>query len=148
MFLLSGDVLLNLGVAGETSSRDWYRTQNPSLCKLSVVAIGMAEIAIHVRFANSPSRRRNWLSALHAVVARQTAFAGDPLAIDAKVASHWVTLELESLETSDAQGNPQRLDSNHRMVIATAQAHGLEFVDTDKPWHSDVRALQVRVCSL
>lgn len=146
MYLLSADTLLQLADEESNSVKDWVTAQTASACRLSVVAIGMAQFTIETELKGV--LRQKWLRALNDCVARLRLFSGDALGVDAGVVEEWVKLQQEDLHGVGEDGSLEPLDIDMRLVIATAAHHGLIFADPKHHFHAELRAIGVQVHSL
>ena len=145
MFLLPVDTLLGAIQEGDPI-KAWVDAQPPTQLWLSVVAIGMAQIAIETQLTGS--ERELWLRKLNDWLARLKLFAGEPLIIDSAIVDRWVKLQQDTLEVEGGSGRLEPLDVDARLVIATAAQHGLTLVEPKKAYHAQLQRLGIQVHSL
>jgi hypothetical protein len=146
MYLITGATLLRLAESNSNPVKSWVSGQPASACRLSVVAIGMAQFSIETQLTGV--QRQAWLRAVNDCVARLKLFSGEALAVDDGVVDDWVKLQQEDLNVVGDNGALEPLDIDMRLVIATAVHHGLIIADPSQHFHDELRAIGVQVHSL
>lgn len=145
-YLLGANTLNDLLIKGSAAGQ-WLATVNPADCSLSVVAVAIARST--VRNARLPEFRRVLAAnTLEQSLQRIINLAGEPLAVDDKVAQVWSQLRLQSGLEYERDGKRHVVGQDTRLIIATASSYGLTLVEPREHYHDMLGALGIAVHSL
>ena len=136
------DMLLALSAAGR-----WLDTVSAADCALSVIAVEIARSAVR----NAPLsvfERQRAATTLEQGLQRIVNVAGEPLAVDEKVAEVWGRLRLQPLLMYQRGGNTWPIGQDTRLVLATASCYGLTLVEPHELYHAELQRLGLEVHSL
>ena len=136
------DMLLAHCAAGR-----WLGKTNAADCSLSVIAVAIARSA--VRNAPLPEfDRQRAANTLEQSLQRIVNVAGEPLAVDDKVAQVWSQLRLHPNLEYERDGKVWTAGQDTRLVIATASSYGLTLVEPRELYHGELVRLGIQVQSL
>lgn len=147
-YLLGADALLELCAAGDTPTSIWSRTVRLAECRLSVVAVGIAQEVIQHELATDLARQRGWTRSLRARLAEIERLGVPRLPVTQEIVEAWVSLRRHPLSALDAHGHQIGASQDTRLVIATASCHGLTLVEPAQPYHATLHELGIPVQSL
>ena len=147
-YLLGADALLELCAAGDTPTSIWARSIRLADCRLSVVAVGIAQEVIQHELATDLARQRGWTRSLRARLAEIERLGVPRLHVTEEVVETWIALRRHPLAALDAQGNKIGASQDTRLVIATASCHGLTLAEPAQPYHATLQELGIQVQSL
>jgi len=145
-YLLGANTLNDMLVKGTAAGR-WLAGANPLECSLSVVAVEIARSTVR-NSGLSEMRRRRAASTLEASLQRIINQAGEPLAVDDKVAQVWSQLRLQPGLLFERKGRQLPIGQDTRMVLATASSYGLTLVEPRELYHAALAPLGITVHSL
>lgn len=145
-YLLGANTLTDMLLAHCAAGR-WLGKTNAADCSLSVIAVAIARSA--VRNAPLPEfDRQRAANTLEQSLQRIVNVAGEPLAVDAKVAQVWSQLRLHPKLDYTRGGKVWPAGQDTRLVIATASSYGLTLVEPRERYHGELVRLGMLVQSL
>jgi predicted nucleic acid-binding protein len=146
-YLLGANTLTDMLLADSAAGR-WLAEVNAADCSLSVIAVAIARSAVQSAPQLSEFDRQRASNTLAQSLQRIVNVAGEPLAVDEKVAQVWSRLRQQPQLEYERAGKRWTVGQDTRLVIATASSYGLTLVEPRERYHAELLRLGIQVHSL